>query len=1081
MKKNIVQILFYIILTQISFSQTSEKIDHIGINDGLSMSTITGLIQDESGFIWIGTQEGLNRYDGYEFKILKKELGNENSLTSNYIMNLALDKFGNIWVSTGEGIDKFNIKTDKFSHYNYNFSDTTSLISDEIIRIVPTSNGNVWLGTNYEGICKFDYKTEKFTRYAINEDTSTVSGNIVTSIFEDVDGKIWIASLDGGIDIYDEKTDNFTKLDIDKSIYRGVSSILKKENKLYIATFLNGINVYDLETKTIEKIILDKTKTRKNEQPEIKFIRLDSKDKLWIATYTQGIYKLDLETRKTSYYSRGSENKLSNDNISAFLEDKNGIIWIGTYEDGINLIKPHNKIIENYTSDPQQINTLSGSSIFGLIQDKDKILWAGTQGSGINKINRMTGKISHILADPYNKEALSHNEITAIAEDQDGYLWVGTIYGLNRLDKKTGKFKRYFYSRKNFNTENSSLSSSSITALLVDKDNNLWIGTDYSGLNKLDPTRKKFKIYYNILGDDESLSSNNVITLFSDSEGYIWTSSWLKGLNRVDPETDKIKRYIYNPDNPSSLQTNTVYSISEDSDGFLWFGSTDGLIKFDKKTEIFKSYTEKDGLPNNSVYGILEDQDGFLWITTNRGIAKFDKNKEVFKIYDEKDGFQGLEFNANAYYKTSDGELIFGGYLGISAFYPKNIKDYSYSSTVTITEVKIGNDVLKIGKKREGKDIITENISYVDEINLPYFENNISINYSAMNYFAPEKIKYSYKLEGMDEDWIFAENRRFVAYNKLPPGNYVFRVRSTNNEGLWNEKEKLLKINISPPFWETIEFKLLAVLLISVIIYLAYKLKMQSVKEQKEKLEKIVEERTKELVQINNTKDKFFSIIAHDLKNPFVSLLGFTEILHEESDDLTNEETKEITSNLRKSVRNLYGLLNNLLNWSTLQTGQMHIKETKITINELINHNIDLYKVVAERKKIVINKNLDNELLAFSDENMVNTILRNLISNAIKFTPEEGHITVNANKVDEKIEISVEDDGIGLTDVEIENILNPKVYLSMPGTNNEKGTGIGLALCREMLEKNGGKLLVSSNKGRGSIFKFHIKSYSDQT
>ncbi|MFA8341872.1 MAG: two-component regulator propeller domain-containing protein [Rhodothermaceae bacterium] len=1075
MKINSCKILLTVFFLGVAFGDSGKKIDHLGIKDGISMSAITGLVQDENGYIWIGTQEGLNRFDGYDFKVFKKEMGNKNSLQSNYIASMALDKKGNIWISNGgNGVDRFDIKTQTVTRYQYEYGSKTSLPSNRIFDILPDSKGNVWFGSASSGLCKYIYEEDKFIVYEADGKENSLTGNRITSLFEDEDGTIWVSTRDDGINVYDEKTDSFRKIEIDKSFCRNVSSILKNGNKLFIATYFNGINVVDLDTKKTEKILLNKTAKRKNEQPEVNFLKLDSQNNLWVNTFSSGTFKFELSTKEVTHYSRSAKHKISNNYISSFLEDNNGIIWIGTLGDGIFLLKPNEKKIVNYTGEPDKKNSLSGSSVFGVYQDKEKVLWAGTQGHGLNRINRTTGKIKLLTCVPSDKTTLSHNEVYCITGDDEGYIWVGTQFGLNKLNSKTLKVKRYFHVPEKFDTENSSLSNNTITSLDIDKENNLWIGTEYGGVNKLSADRKTFKVYYNILGDDESISSNKIGAVFVDSEGFVWIGTWFNGLNKLNPATGKVKRYLYQEGDKYSLQSNSVNVITEDSDGMIWLGGEEGLIKFDKSTEKFFSYTVENGLPNNTIYGIKEDNFGDLWITTNRGIARFNRASEKFKVYDDADGFQGLEFNTSSSFKTEDGELIFGGYKGISAFYPENIKDINYSTNIVITDLKLGNKSLGIGSKVDGKIIIDKNISYIDEINLPYFENNISVNYSSINYFIPEKVKYSYKMENLDEDWIYAEDRRFVSYNKIPPGNYIFKVRSTNSEGLWNQQEKILKINILPPFWMTLKFKFTATVVILLIIYLLYKYKTQAAREQRKRLENLVKERTKELVQINKTKDKFFSIIAHDLRNPFVALLGFSQILYEESDDMTTGEIKEITSNLRKSVRSLYGLLNNLLSWSTLQTGQLQIKKQKINITDLINQNIDLYKANAERKEIKIVTKISDEVFAFADENVINTVLRNLISNAVKFTEKNGEIIIGVSQKSSTVEVVVSDNGVGLTAEEISDILNLKDYHSMPGTNNEKGTGLGLSLCREMLEKCDCRFVVESEKGKGSSFKFYL-------
>jgi len=1065
----------YIILTTLifffgsAFASSDKKIDYLGIKDGLSMSAVTGIVQDKNGFIWFGTQEGLNRFDGYDFKIYRKDLKNKNSLRSNYISSMALDNQGNIWIYyNNNNFDRFNIETETFTHFSYKPEK-----ENFIFKIYPDSKGNIWILLQRSGLCRFIPEENRFIKYFENKNGDEKPENIVTSIFEDKNGKIWTSSVDAGISIYNEQNDNFEKQHNIKNLNGNTGSIIVTENKIILSTFYNGFYILDRRTQTLKKVLLDKNKTKISTQPEIGFIQIDSKNNLWVGTFTEGIFVFDLEGNILTRYNTSEKKPISDNYVINFMEDNNGIIWLGTLGGGVNILKPKHKKIVNYKKEKFKVNSLSSKGIWGLYQDKNKILWAGTQNNGINKINRTTGKIIHLKSIFEDPETLSHDEVYCMTADSDGYLWVGTIEGLNRLDRNTHKVKRYYSTKKK-----GSLSGNFIIDLCMDKDNNLWIATENSGVNKLDSTRKSFKVYKNIPGNDESLVSNKISSIYADRDGFIWIGFWFEGLNRLDPKTGRVKKYFYKKEDKNSLHTHSVIVIREDNEGFLWIGSEDGLIKFDKTTEKFVSYTTEDGLPNNTVYGILEDNNGYLWISTNRGIARFDKKKEKFKIFDDSDGFQGMEYNTCSAFKTEDGELIFSGTEGISAFFPNDIVDVNYSTNPVITELIIGNEALFVDNELDDKTITKKEISYLDEINLPYYENNISIMYSSLDYFAPEKVRYSYIMENLDEKWVYADDRRFVAYNKMPPGNYIFRVKATNSKGLWTEKEKIVRINISPPIWQTSEFKILSVVLILLLIYAFYKMKMRSLKKQQEHLENLVVERTREVIQMTKTKEKFFSIIAHDLRSPFVSLLGFSEILHDEKGELSQKEQKDIIRELRKSVKSLYGLLNNLLNWSVLQTGVMSFKRKKFKVSSIIMQNFELFKSNAERKNIKILVDMPKDLSVYADENVTNTVLRNLISNAIKFTPNNGTIKICCKKRNDSIEFSVEDNGIGLTELEVIAIQGKKGYPSKPGTNNEKGTGIGLSLCKEMLDKIGGRFEVESKKGKGSNFKFYLPSAS---
>lgn len=851
-KKITAAVLVFLALCAVLPSQgRSIHFKRISIDEGLSQNSIFGIIQDSKGFMWFGTQDGLNKYDGYKFTIYKPVPGNPDTLSHNLILALCEDRSGMIWIGTaGGGLNRFDPKQEKFFRYPVAAASPNHINSTFIIDICLDHNGNLWIATGGGGLSKLTLETkdaerkagiirEKITTYRHNPNNPDSLGDDgISSVVEDNTGTIWIGTGTSGVDRFNRENETFTH-------YR------HNENDPASLSHNNVIQVL-----------------------------ADSSGMIWVGT-VQGLNLLDKETGTfTRYLNRpGNPNSLSSDNVSDILEDRSGVLWVSTFDRGLNRFDKRSETFTHYRSIPGDPNSLGYDNIATLYEDRSRILWIGTQGKGLNKFDR-SDKFAHYRQNPNNLNSLNDSFIYSLWENHTGILWIGTSDGgLNKFDRNNNTFKYY----RNIPGDPNSISHDRVRCLLEDKRGVLWAGTDGGGLNKFNRLDETFSHYRNIQDNPNSLSSDFIYTLYEDSSGVLWIGTNGRGLNKMNRETGTFYRYVNQPDNPNSLGGNQVYiifeapsepgtlwigtrfngvdrfdsqrekfthytadpadshslssnqvtCIQEDSSGVLWVGTYGGGLnkavrnKNKKEIDEFYHYTEKDGLCNNSVYGILEDPEGNLWLSTNKGLSRFDPRKEIFKNFTFKDGLQGSEFNGGAYHKSRTGEMFFGGINGFNAFFPANVRDNPYIPAIALTGFRFHNEEVAIGPDSPLKQAV----AWTKELRLKHRQNDLSFEFAALDFTIPEKNEYAYKMEGYNKNWITTHADQRVAYfTNLAPGEYVFRVKGSNNDGVWNEEGAALKIIIKPPYWASWWFRIAMLLVIAGIIVLLYKRRLKNVR-----------------------------------------------------------------------------------------------------------------------------------------------------------------------------------------------------------------------------------------------------------
>ncbi len=882
MKKKISTILTVLILLHLTgilwaSKKRAIKFEHISLEQGLSQSAVNCIAQDNRGFLWFGTQDGLNKYDGRNITVYKHDPADPASLSNSNIRIICKDREGILWIGTnGGGLNKFDPKTERAVHYRHDASNPQSISYDNVFSIFIDSKGCIWVGTWGGGLNKFEPDKEIFTRYKhISEDPKSLSNNKVRAIHEDSKGILWIGTYGGGLNKLNRERGTFFCYRHDPGnpgslsdehvmvIYESRSGIL------WVGTDGGGVNAFDREKGTFKRYMHDPGNPNSLGHNRIRSIYEDDNGLLWIGTYGGGVSILSHDEKGSEIFTHYQADvldpkSLSNDRVMTIFESKENLIWIGTVGGGVNTFDREKKFFNCFRRNPNDPNSLSDSHIRAFCEDKNGVLWIGTDGGGLNRLDRRKGIFTHYMYDPTCRNCISHNRVYSIIEDSSGVLWIAAfIGGLDKFDRKKGIFFHYRHDPKNPR----SLSDNRVRTIYEDSKGVLWIGTIGGGLNKMDRETGTFTWYKNEPGNPYSLSSDSVYVICEDRTGALWIGTWV-GLNKYDYKKNRFIRYmpiqsavarsikpgVAVPNIRSGLSNNSVFSILEDSTGILWIGTDGGgLNRFDPIRNIWKHYSVKDGLPNDVVYGILEETSSTggvknLWLSTNKGIARFNPGNETFIKYDVKDGLQDYEFNAGACYKSKKGEMFFGGINGFNHFFPDTIKANSQVNPVVITAFRKFNEIIKFDKY----------IGEMKEIELSYNDSFFSFDFVTPEYRNPDRIQYAYKLEGFDRNWIRCGTRRFANYTNIPGGKYLFRVRSINRDGGMSETS--VRIRIIPPFWQTLWFRILFFIIILFIAVSIHQIRTKYIKRRSEELEVMVAERTAELTKANvQLKNEIFN------------------------------------------------------------------------------------------------------------------------------------------------------------------------------------------------------------------------------
>jgi signal transduction histidine kinase/ligand-binding sensor domain-containing protein len=833
---------------------TNPAFTHITTEQGLSDVRVSAILQDHAGFMWFGTTNGLDRYDGYSVVAYPNDPANPHSLSGNYIAALYEDHSGTIWVGTRSGLNAFDRRTELFTRYLHNQADSHSLSSNSVLAIEEDRAGVLWIGTD-SGLNRFDRASGTFSTYRHDEaNPGSLSNDFVRAIEEDRSGVLWIGT-DGGLNRFDRASGTFSAYRHDEANPGSLSNDsvwdISEDHSgvLWLATDGGGLNRFDRTTETFTHYRHDPNDPQSLSADRLDCLFEDASGALWIGTFGAGLSVLDPARHTFTTYQRDLTvpASLSEDYVTNIVADRSGLIWIATAGGGVNLYDPQRQAFTIYGHDPDASNSLASDRVEAVYEDRDGVLWVGTQDAGLDRFDRRTGQVTHYPPDPGKPGRLGYPYVMALEQDQTGALWVGTYGGgLYRLDPASGVFTAYRHDPANPH----SLSDDAMFGLHMDRSGALWIATRFGGLDRLDPKSGVFTTYRHDPANPRSLSNDSLRAIAEDQHGNIWIGTLGGGLNRLDVATGQIARYQHDPQNPASLADDNIYNLHIDRAGVLWVGMVGGgLDRFDEATGTFTHYRERDGLAGDRIVSISEDSEGGdrtagnLWITTGGGLSKLDRDRKTFHTYGTSDGLPLTEYN-RGHFKTRSGELLLGSAQGLIAFDPATVQGDTFVPPIVFTNFQLANQPVPIG----GDSPLKQAIDQADMIELTYADRVVSIAFAALSYRAPRQNRYRYKLEGFDQGWTEVDaSRRQVTYTNLEPGTYTFRVTGSNGSGLWNESGRAITLIVTPPWWETWWFRVLVAVMIVGGAFGVYTWRAASIRRQRRALADLVEARTREL------------------------------------------------------------------------------------------------------------------------------------------------------------------------------------------------------------------------------------------
>jgi signal transduction histidine kinase/ligand-binding sensor domain-containing protein/DNA-binding response OmpR family regulator len=1076
-KKQQLCVLLISIFYSFSFLRAQTPVTYLGINQGLSNNSVRCILRDHKGFMWFGTFDGLNRFDGYNFKVFRNKLNDTASLSNPFINALNEDKNGLLWVGTRKGVCIYNSLTDKFTRLRHVTKNSVVIVEDVIKTIQTDNRNNVFIGTENTGllVCRNGEQVGRPVSLINGKDVITLFG--VQSIKVSTDNKVWVFVQNKGLCLLDDQS---MSLKLINSIVQSASSLEFDGKNILLGTG-QGLFRYNAVTNICNRVLPEILSSER-----ITSLSMGGNNELWIGTTDNGIHILDTSTGKIKKLEAGdSKYSLSSGGIYSIYHDKELRKWIGTAKGGINIIDPQKQRFQIVNHDPGIKGGFNGSSVSFFYEAPDSSLWIGTDDAGINIWDRKKNSFASITHRPGNNGSLPSNAITAIKKDVNNHIWIATFNaGIIRYNLQGNQAKRY----KCINPV-SGLENPVVYTLLEDNMKTLWASTLREG------NRYGALYYYNKVADrfdafDTDLS--DLFVLHEDRAGNLWGGN-LNKLVKIDRVAKKHQYYIIGQ---------TIRAIYEDKKGNLWIGTEgNGLLLFDRKrNNVTSRYTTVEGLCNNSVVNIIEDKTGNLWMSTLNGLSKFDPAAKTFRNYFYNDGLQSNQFNYNAALVLRSGEFVFGGIKGFNLFRPEQINAVNVTPPLTVTNIKINN----IAVTGDHPYVKKTNKDGIEELKLPYNDAVLSFDFAAFEYSVPEKIAYAYYLEGWDRSWNNSGNLRTANYTHLSEGTYKFHVKNTNIDGEWNSNDVVIRIIVLPPWyrswWAIIGYLLIAGSLLYIFwLYrsrqtrLKYEIELARVSIEKEKIEKekhraeyekektvreaehMINEKEKEL---NTRRLDFFTSITHEFRTPLTLIINPVKDFLQKNQH-SNGKAADMTI-VYRNARRLLSLVDQLLFFRKTDTGIDKLMPVRLNFY-ILSHEVYLCFVQqAKLRNIKYDFVCDNpDLEIYADREKMEIVLYNLLSNAIKYTADNGSILFEITETDEEVEIMVTDTGTGIPAEAGEKLFDKFYQAKVPGVQTKPGFGIGLFLVKQLVEIHEGRVSYESILEKGTTFRVLLKKGKD--
>ena len=1098
--------LFFLLLIIPFFGSTQNKhfkFEHLLADAGLSQSNVISILQDSRGFMWFGTRDGLNKYDGYKFTVYKNDPKNKNSISNNYVPDIIESSNGDLWIATwGGGLNRFDREKGIFNSYKHDANNKNSISGNFITAVKEDKNGNLWIGTEAAGLDMYEKRKGIFIHYKFNSNnTQSISDDFIRTIYEDKEKNLWVGTMHGGLNLFNANSKTFTRFQHDDKIasslsFNDVYTIFEdSKHQMWIGTNGGGVDLFDRKSK-FQHYKNDTHNPNSLCRDQAHVINEDDDNNIWIGTENGGLSILNPATGifNTYVYDEIDNTSLSNNSIYSICKDNKGNMWLGTFSEGVSFINRDNQFVHfKHTSSK---NSLSDNKILCIYEDSKKNIWIGTDGGGINLFDPVTGNFTHYIHNPANQNSICGNYVLNICEDSQHNLWIGTwADGITVYNKDKNTYKHF----KNDPADPNSLSSNNAWNVYEDKDKNMWVGTYGGGLNKYNQNSNSFSRYKYDEKNTAGISSDRIYSIYDDNNGHLWIGTDGGGLNVFDKKTSTFKHYLNDDNNKNSLASNSVGHMYQDEKGILWIATASGLTALDLKTNVIKNYTTEDGLPSNNIFGIIKDDNGNLWISTSRGVSRFNQKTMTFKNYGMVDGLQGNEFKDQAFCKSSSGAFYFGGNNGFNMFYPNKIAVPSFDPPLVLTGFRILNKEVPVASDSV-KSPLKKDITETKSITLPYNNSVIEFEFASLNYTNGEKKRYAYMLEGFDKTWNESSTKRSASYTNLDPGTYIFKVKGLDNAGQWSSHILNLQLIITPPFWLTWWFKLLVAISIVGGCIGFYKIRMRTIKAQKRVLEVQVEERTKQLVHstqeeqkarleaekarqdselANQAKSVFLATMSHEIRTPMNGVIGMSSLLAE---TILTEQQRDYTNTITTCGESLLNVINDILDFSKIESGNMEVEKEDFNLRACIEDVLDIFGTKAAGIGIDLVYQIDNNvpLQIVGDDLRLRQILTNLVSNAMKFT-HKGEVFVGVHLVESGeenliLQFEVRDTGIGIPPEKLGRLFKAFSQVDSSTTRKYGGTGLGLAISEKLVKLMEGEVHVESEVGQGSTFSFTIKT-----